>query len=110
MMGPYEYVVARIDGDYAVLRRTDNDTHDEILVARALLPEEFASLRHVLRVNAEIRGGQSAYLEFNTAVQSGGVRGWLNIGAWENVSLEKQGKGDRVYNGCADDSLYAGRH
>ena len=38
-MGPYEYVVARIDGDYAVLRRTDNDTHDEILVARALLPE-----------------------------------------------------------------------
>lgn len=39
-MGPYEYVVARIDGDYAVLRRTDNDTHDEILVARALLPEE----------------------------------------------------------------------
>ena len=40
MMGPYEYVVARIDGDYAVLRRTDNDTHDEILVARAMLPEE----------------------------------------------------------------------
>ena len=39
-MGPYEYVVAHIDGDYAVLRRTDNDTHDEILVARALLPEE----------------------------------------------------------------------
>lgn len=40
MMGSYEYVVARIDGDYAVLRRTDNETHDEILVARALLPEE----------------------------------------------------------------------
>lgn len=39
-MGPYEYIVDRIDGDYAVLRRTDNDTHDEILVARALLPEE----------------------------------------------------------------------
>lgn len=38
-MGPYEYEVASIDGDYAVLRRTDNDTHDEILVARALLPE-----------------------------------------------------------------------
>ena len=27
-MGPYEYVVARIDGDYAILQRTDNDTHD----------------------------------------------------------------------------------
>ena len=40
MMGPYEYIVDRIDGDYAVLRRTDNDTHDELLVARALLTEE----------------------------------------------------------------------
>lgn len=39
-MGPYEYVVAKIDGDYAVLRRTDNETRDEILVARALLPED----------------------------------------------------------------------
>ena len=34
------FTKASIDGDYAVLRRTDNDTHDEILVARALLPEE----------------------------------------------------------------------
>ena len=39
-MGPYDYIVARIDGDYAILQRTDIDTHDEILVARALLPEE----------------------------------------------------------------------
>lgn len=39
-MGPYEYTVAKIDGDYAVLQRTDIDTKDEILVARALLPEE----------------------------------------------------------------------
>ncbi len=38
-MGPYEYIVARIDGDYAILQRTDVDTKDEILVARALLPE-----------------------------------------------------------------------
>lgn len=38
-MGPYEYTVARIDGDYAVLRRTDDGSGDEILVARALLPE-----------------------------------------------------------------------
>lgn len=39
-MGPYDYIVARIDGDYAILRRTDVDTGNEILVARALLPEE----------------------------------------------------------------------
>ena len=29
-MGPYDYEVASIDGDYAVLRRTDNDTHYEM--------------------------------------------------------------------------------
>lgn len=55
---------------------------------RALLPEEFASLRPVLRVNAEIRGGQSAYLEFNTAVQSGDVRGWLNIAPGKTCPLK----------------------
>ncbi len=35
-----EYRVKRIDGDYAVLVRTDDGSGDEILVARALLPEE----------------------------------------------------------------------
>ena len=39
-MGPYDYMVARIDGDYAILQRTDNGSMDEILVARALLPED----------------------------------------------------------------------
>ncbi len=38
--GPFEYVVKRIDGDYAVLVRTDIETGDEKLVARALLPAE----------------------------------------------------------------------
>ena len=33
------YTVARIDGDYAWLRRTDRE-EDLLLVARALLPEE----------------------------------------------------------------------
>ena len=35
-----EYRVKKIDGDYAILIRTDAGTEDEILVARALLPEE----------------------------------------------------------------------
>ena len=35
-----EYRVKKIDGDYAILIRTDDGTEDEILVARALLPEE----------------------------------------------------------------------
>lgn len=35
-----EYKVKRIDGDYAVLIRTDDGSGDELLVARALLPEE----------------------------------------------------------------------
>ena len=33
------YVVERIDGDYAWLRRTDGPEDEPILVARALLPE-----------------------------------------------------------------------
>ena len=34
-----EYRVKRIDGDYAILIRTDDESEDEILVARALLPD-----------------------------------------------------------------------
>lgn len=37
-MESYSYKVIRIDGDYALLQRTDNDSHDTILVALALLP------------------------------------------------------------------------
>jgi hypothetical protein len=36
------YVVVSIDGDYANLRRTDIDSDDIKLVARALLPEGIA--------------------------------------------------------------------
>lgn len=39
-MGPYEYIVVTIDGDYANLKRTDIESDDLILVARALLPPE----------------------------------------------------------------------
>lgn len=40
LLGPYDYVVARIDGDYAILIRTDVESDEEKLVARALLPSE----------------------------------------------------------------------
>ena len=36
------YIVALIDGDYAHLKRTDIDSDDLVLVARALLPDEIA--------------------------------------------------------------------
>ena len=39
-MGPYEYIVEKIDGDYALLRRTDIQDDSLITVARALLPDE----------------------------------------------------------------------
>ena len=42
VMGPYEYVVEQIDGDYAKLRRVDEVETELKLVARALLPEEIA--------------------------------------------------------------------
>ncbi len=38
-MGPFYYSVKRINGDYTILIQTDISNDDEILVARALLPE-----------------------------------------------------------------------
>lgn len=63
--------------------------HDRL---RAILPEAFESIRPVLRINAEIRDDSTAYVEFNTAVESGGVRGWLNIASWEDAHFERSGK------------------
>lgn len=59
---------------------------------RAILPDGFTSLRPVLRINAEIRDDTAGYVEFNTAVEADGVRGWLNIGFWEGVPFTRQGK------------------
>ena len=62
---------------------------------RAILPEGFTSLRPVLRINAEIRQsetGSTGYVEFNTAAEKDGIRGWVNIGFWENVPFERSGK------------------
>ena len=39
-METWYYEVFSIDGDYANLKRTDMDTEDIKLVARALLPED----------------------------------------------------------------------
>lgn len=39
-MGPIPYVVLKIDGDYAILQRTDLPDEDTVLMARALLPDE----------------------------------------------------------------------
>lgn len=39
-MKRFEYIVADIDGDYAHLKRTDIDSDELKLVARALLPPE----------------------------------------------------------------------
>lgn len=38
--GPMEYIVARIDGDYAYLQQLDNPQEELKCVARALLPQE----------------------------------------------------------------------
>lgn len=59
---------------------------------RAILPEGFVSLRPVLRINAEVREDCGGYVEFNTAVEKDGVRGWLNIGFWNDVPYERDGK------------------
>lgn len=59
---------------------------------RAVLPDGFMSLRPVLRVNAEVRDERTGYVEFNTAVEKDGVRGWLNIGYWDAVPFTREGK------------------
>ncbi len=41
-MNAFDYVVARIDGDYAYLKRIDEPSDEEKIVARALLPQEIA--------------------------------------------------------------------
>lgn len=63
--------------------------HDRL---RAILPAGFTSLRPVLRINAELQNGNNGYVEFNTAVEKEGNRGWLNIGYWNNVTFERNGK------------------
>ena len=46
-MNTYYYVVESIDGDYANLRRTDEESHELKLVARALLPPEIMEGSHL---------------------------------------------------------------
>lgn len=41
-LGPIEYTVARIDGDYAYLLQPGQSQEEEKCVARALLPPEIA--------------------------------------------------------------------
>lgn len=36
----FQYIVTKIDGDYAHLSRIDCRSNDDLLVARALLPQE----------------------------------------------------------------------
>lgn len=59
---------------------------------RAILPDGYKSLRPVLRINAEVRDGKIGYVEFNTAIEKDGNKGWLNIGYWENIPFVKKGK------------------
>lgn len=59
---------------------------------RALLPEGFISLHPVLRIDAEVRSGKTGYLEFNTAAEKDGNRGWVNISQWDDVPFTKDGK------------------
>ena len=66
---------------------------------RALLPDGFSSLRPVLRINAELRDGKTGYVEFNTAAERSGVRGWLNIAFWDGVPFEQDGKTTRFLTG-----------
>ncbi|MDD2217766.1 MAG: hypothetical protein PHW03_06985 [Eubacteriales bacterium] len=59
---------------------------------KALLSDEYESLRPVLRINVEIitHDSQNTHvrIEFNTPVASRGKRGWLNLKTWESPATE----------------------
>lgn len=65
---------------------------------RAILPDGFVSLRPVIRINAEIINGQSAYLEVNTAVEALGRKGWCNIKVLSDVTFKQEGKATTFRN------------
>ncbi len=48
-----EYIVFKIDGDYAILKRIDLESNDDLLVARALLPMEIDEGTRLLWKNLE---------------------------------------------------------
>lgn len=50
-MEPIPYIVEKIDGDYAILRRTDFPDTDTVRMARALLPEEITDGTKLLMEN-----------------------------------------------------------
>ena len=39
-MGPFDYVVVKLYGDYADLKRIDIESDELLMIARALLPDE----------------------------------------------------------------------
>lgn len=47
------YIIVKIDGDYAILQRTDIQTEDTLLVARALLPMDIDEGTKLLWENLE---------------------------------------------------------
>lgn len=65
---------------------------------RAILPDGFRSLRPVLRINAELTDSTKAYAELNTAVEKDSIRGWLNIGFWDDISFAQNGKSTVFFN------------
>lgn len=50
-MEPIPYVVLKLDGDYAILQRTDVETTDTVQMARALLPEEITDGTRLIMEN-----------------------------------------------------------
>ena len=55
MFTPKNYIVLKIDGDYAILKRTDIEIDDNIKVARDLLPMDIDEGIKLLWENLEYK-------------------------------------------------------
>lgn len=72
---------------------------------RAILPEDFSSLRPVFRIIAEVADDAEGYIEFNVAVEKDGKKGWLNVAFWKNFPFERMSDGVRFKNDFLDVSF-----
>ena len=69
-METWYYEVVSIDGDYANLKRTDIESNDLKLVARALLPPEImegSKLKYEL-MQYELLSNQKIYMSYKQAI------------------------------------------
>ena len=88
------YTVARIDGDYAWLRRTDKPEDDLLIVARALYGAMVSGAFSGVTAGASLEEVMVTYLASLTGVNIDTLREWMpadSVLRWIPISLPPPG-------------------